>query len=100
MGIRNTTLTGSSGSVLTSSGGETAIVSTYFCNPTAANVEVTVYAVASGDSAGVTNKIYSNLTVTANDTYVLDTEKIILSDGDAIHAEGDGVVATVIFANI
>lgn len=100
MTIRNTTLTSSPASILTSSGGETAVVSTYFCNPTASNIDVTVYAVASGDSAGTTNKIYSNLTVTANDTYVLDTEKIILGSDDAIFAEGDGVVATVVFANI
>ena len=99
MGIRNTSLTGTISSILTSTG-ETAVVSAYFCNPTTANVEITVYAVGSGDTAGVTNKIYSNLTVTANDTYVLDTEKLILSDADSIQASGDGIVATVIFANL
>jgi hypothetical protein len=100
MTIRNTTLTSNASSILTSSGGETAIVSTYFCNPTAGNIDVTVYAVASGDTAGISNKIYSNLTITANDTYVLDAEKIILGSGDAVFAEGDGIIATVVFANI
>jgi len=33
------------------------------------------------------NKIYNSLTVEAQDTYIIDTEKMILSTGDKIYIE-------------
>lgn len=100
MSIENTTLTGTPTAIFTSVGGSNAVVSTYFCNPTAADIEFSVYAVPVGASADDTTVIYHNINATTTDTYVLDTEKLLLSPGEALFANGAGVVATVIYTKI
>lgn len=97
MTISNTLISTSAQSVYTSTG-TNAVVVAYFCNTSENPVMFSVHAVPSGASAVKENLIYANVNITASDTYVIDNEKIILSDGDGIHAvasEDDAVVVTV-----
>jgi hypothetical protein len=57
----------------------------YICNYTAGNVTIDVHAIAGNSvAAGNNNAIYSDYLVGANDTLVLDTEKLILNASDVI----------------
>jgi hypothetical protein len=75
-----------------------AIVVAYFCNTSQNPVTFSLHAVPSGGTAGAANTIYSNVNITAEDTYVMDTEKIILDDGDSLWATAsvDGVISVTI----
>jgi len=72
-----------------SSTGTTTTTAVYFMNDSAGTVNIQVYLVISGASAGTTNKIMKDLPISAGDTYVLDTERLVLSDGDTIQAQSD-----------
>lgn len=77
------------------SDGNKAIITAYFCNFGLNPITFSVYAVPAGAEPDITTMIYSNVNITSNDTYVWDSEKLILSDGDAIWAMAsvDDVVA-------
>jgi hypothetical protein len=97
MAIQSTALTSTPAAVYTSID-TNAVVVAYFCNTGNDPVQFTVYAVPNGATADITNAIYFNVNLTANDTYVVDTEKIILDDGDSLWASAtvDGVVIATI----
>jgi len=84
--ITNASLTTTPTAIFTSSG--TSVISTmYFCNtnPTVA-YGFSVWLVPNTGSVANANMIYNNVNVVAKDTYVVDREKIVLSNGDAIYA--------------
>lgn len=85
MAIKNTLLTPTPVSIYTSSGNN-AVTTVHLCNYTASAVTANVYAVPNGGSAGNTTVIYSNVAITAYNTLIIDTEKFILSNGDALLA--------------
>ncbi len=67
-----------------------AVTTIHLCNITAENATVNIYLLPSDGSTTVptqNNKIYNTLTVQAQDTYIIDTEKLILSTGDKIYIE-------------
>ncbi len=67
-----------------------AITTIHLCNITAENATVNIYLLPSDGSTTVptqNNKIYNTLTIQAQDTYIIDTEKLILSTGDKIYIE-------------
>ena len=81
---------------------DTAVTSIHLCNITSADATVNIYLLPDdGSTAGATenNKIYNTLTIPGTDTYVIDTEKMIMSAGDKLFIELVGsssqVVATV-----
>jgi hypothetical protein len=84
--ITSTSLTTNPAAIFTSVG--TTVVSTmYFCNTnTTVAYGFSVWLVPSGGGVSNTNMIYNNVNVVAKDTYVVDREKIVLSNGDAIYA--------------
>ena len=97
MAIKSTTINTALQSVYTSTG-TNAVVVAYFCNTSANPVQFSVHAVPNGDTADGNNIIYSNVNITSEDTYVIENEKLILDDGDSIHAvasEDDVVIVTV-----
>lgn len=97
MAISNTLINTATQPIYTSVG-TNAVVVAYFCNTSENPVMFSVHAVVSGNTAVKENLIYANVNITSSDTYVIDNEKIILSDGDSIHAvasEDDVVVVTV-----
>jgi spore coat protein U-like protein len=75
----------------------------YFCNYSSSPANLSVHLVPSGGSANVLNKIYSNVTITAGDTLVVETEKIIFSSGDTLQANASAnsaINATVSFTGV
>jgi hypothetical protein len=98
MAILNTVLTNSAASSIYTSSGTSAITTIHLCNTTGASVTANVYIVTSGSTAGASNAIYTNLSITAQNTYIVYAEKFILSGGDSIQANcsaGSAVTATV-----
>ena len=62
-------------------GAETAITVIYITNKSSSDGTVDVYVTPTGVSATENHKIYNSLTIKAQDTYILDTEKMILESG-------------------
>ena len=63
---------------------ETAVTVIYITNKTDGDGTVDIYVVPNGGSVGEPFKIYTELTIKARDTYILDTEKMILESGAKI----------------
>lgn len=102
MSISSQTLTTTTSTVYTSSG-ETVVTPIYLCNYSGSAANVTIYAVANGGSASTTNVIYYQKAITAGDTYIIDTEKIILGNGDTLQAScsaNSAVSVTVSYSSI
>jgi hypothetical protein len=83
--------------VSTSTNGD-AVTTMYFCNRDSSTRTFNLYLVPAGGSANVNNIAYSNKTVTAGDTYIIDWEKLVLSTGDMIQATSN--VANAIVASV
>ena len=64
--------------------GGTAITVIYITNKTDGDGTVDVYVTPTGVSATANHLVYSQLTIKARDTYILDTEKMILESGAKI----------------
>jgi hypothetical protein len=85
MAIQNSNVTTVASSIITSTN-DTAIVTIHLCNYTSANLIANLYLVPSGKLANATTIIYSNVSITSYNTLVIDKEKFILGNGDAIYA--------------
>ena len=98
MTILNTTLTNSTASNIYASSGTSAITTIHLCNFSANTQTVNVYIVPGGSIASSNNIIYSNVTVTAYNTYIVYAEKFILANGDSIRANcsNSGAVAVTV----
>jgi len=104
MSIQNASVTASpteAGNLFVSTG-DSAITTLYLCNPTGNNITCNLFVVNSGFEANGINKIYSNVIIAAGDTLILETERIILSDGDTVRANASpaGLVSTASFVGI
>jgi hypothetical protein len=102
MSIINTSLTTVAQPIYTSSGNSATTV-IHFCNYTNSGATANVWVVPTGLSANSSTIIYSNVALTAQNTLVVDTEKLILSNGDAIYANvtaNSAVTATVSYIGI
>jgi hypothetical protein len=73
------------------SGGNTAVTFLSLCNYSSNPVTVNLYIVPATATADTTNIVYSNLQLTANDTYqlYLGGEKLLLSNGDTIQVSAN-----------
>jgi hypothetical protein len=85
---------GNTATTLYTSSGVTATTAIYFMNDDVSSVTIQIHVVKDGDVASTSNKIVKDLSITAADTYVIDTERLILEDGDSIQASAstDAVV--------
>jgi hypothetical protein len=88
MAIAQQTL-GTSATTLYTSSGVTAITALYLMNDHSGAVVVQLHVVENGDTAASANKIVKNLSIAAGDTYVIDTERLVLGTGDTIQASSD-----------
>ena len=78
---------------------DTAVTSIHLCNVTSSDAVVNIYLLPSDGSTTVpteNNKIYNALTIQGTDTYIIDTEKMILSSGDKIYVETPDSSASVV----
>ena len=94
----NNTLVGTSATAVFTASGNQATTAIFFMNENGGTRTLDVHLVPSGGSAGVTNKILKAISVTAGNTYVINTEKIVLANGDSIQAIAshvDSIHATV-----
>ena len=89
MALSQLTLTASATAVYTSSG-NSAVTTMYLCNYSATDRTVTIYLVQSGGSAGNSNIIYKDVPIAAGDTYIIDTERLVLGDADSVRALASG----------
>lgn len=116
MAIKNTVLDTTPTAIFTS-GVTTAsennvVVSLYICNVTMSTVTFNLYIVPAGkiaDPIGInpvsadSNIIYYAVQVAGTDTYVIDTERLMLEHGDSIVAttsQANSLVATVSYMGI
>jgi hypothetical protein len=83
MALTNTTLTTSPAALFTSTG-TNAVIVMYLCNIGATPAQFSLYAVPHGGTANSSTVIYSEVSLTGGDTYVLDTERLLLDNGDSI----------------
>lgn len=88
MSIAQQTL-GTTSTVLYTSNAGSAITAIYLLNDHASEVTVQVHVVPSGGTASASNKIIKDLKISAGDTYIVDTERLIFDDGDFISASCD-----------
>lgn len=100
MALRNTRLTNTTPIQVFQATSQEVVTVIYLCNTSGSTVSCNVYAVSQdGSTGGYTgNQIYSNLELTANDTYVISTEKMILDALDEIEVSAniaDTVTVTV-----
>lgn len=83
--------------------GSTAITNAYFCNVTGTSVTINIHLVSAGTEGDNTNLIYKSLVIPAYNTFVMDTEKIVLDNGDSIQVSASNspaIVATVTYLSI
>ena len=69
---------------------DTAVTSIHMCNITSSDATINIYLLPEdGSTTAPTeeNKIYNTLTISATDSYVIDTEKMILGNGDKIYVQ-------------
>lgn len=95
MALAQATLTTSYTTLYTSSG-DSAVTTIHLCNTSGSAVAFDLCFVPSGGTASDTNIAYKSVTLNGTDTYIIDTEKLVLSNGDFIAAKDDtGSVTTV-----
>jgi hypothetical protein len=102
MSIINTSVTTTAANIYASIGNSATTV-IHLCNYTNDGATANVWVVPNGLTANSMTMIYSNVSLTAQNTLVVDTEKLILSDGDAIMANASvngAVSATVSYIGI
>ena len=88
MSIEQQPITTSTATLFTSSGAN-AITAIYLMNDHSNTVTVQLHVVTDGDTIGNSNKIIKNLQIAAGDTFVIDTEKLLLDNNDKIQATAD-----------
>lgn len=91
MAITNANLTTTAQAIYTSSG-QTVVTLLYFCNITGSTKLANLYVVPSGQAGvgpQVYNQVYANYAITTSDTLVVNTEKFILNNGDALWANSN-----------
>ncbi len=91
MAITNTRLDSTNPTTVFDAVGQQAITVLYLCNTTATTCTANVFVINSSDSTSSadTNMVYSQLELTANETYVISTEKLILNDNDLVEVEAN-----------
>jgi len=85
MALKSTVIGTAAVSVYTSIG-NTVVTSMYLCNTGNVAVQFNIYAVPAGYNLSDTKLIYYQVPLTPKDTYVIDTEKLVLEHNDKIYA--------------
>ena len=86
MAFTSTILDVSPKSIFTSNG-NSAITTMYICNTGNIEVQFNLYAIPAGSFVDDSRVIYYRVPLTSHDTYVIDSEKLILESGDSLYAD-------------
>ena len=84
MAITQAGAIGTGATTVYTSSGTTAITCMFFMNDNAASRTLSVHVVQSGGSIANTNQIVKTITIDPADSYVINTEKLVLSNGYTI----------------
>jgi hypothetical protein len=87
MAITNFQVTANTSSAAFTASANTAVTVIYITNKSLATGTVNIYLVPNGQSVSENYKLYNNLSIGSQDTYIIDTEKLILESGDRIYIE-------------
>lgn len=98
MAITQAGAIGTGATTVYTSSGTTAITCMFFMNDNVASRTLNVHVVQSGGSIANTNQIIKTITIDPADTYVINTEKLVLSNGDTIQCTAS--VGSSIFPTI
>jgi hypothetical protein len=98
MAITQAGAIGTGATTVYTSSGTTAITCMFFMNDNAAARTLNVHVVQSGGSIANTNQIVKTINIDAADSYVINTEKLVLSNGDTIQCTAS--VGSSIFPTI
>lgn len=98
MAITQAGAIGTGATTVYTSSGTTAITCMFFLNDNVAARTLNVHVVQSGGSIANTNQIIKTITIDPADTYVINTEKLVLSNGDTIQCTAS--VGSSIFPTI
>lgn len=91
MAITNSLLTTGAAANVYVSSGNSAITAIYLCNIDSTARTFDIYVCPSGNTVTPLNtRIYSGIQIQTGDTYVIDSEKLILGSGDMIKANASG----------
>ena len=85
MAITNFQVAATTGSAAFTASADTAVTVIYITNKTDNDGTVDVYVTPNGASVSANYLVYSQLTIKARDTYIIDTEKTILETGAKIY---------------
>ena len=85
MAITNFQVAATTGSAAFTASADTAVTVIYITNKTDGDGTVDVYVVPNGASVSANHLVYTQLSIQARDTYVVDTEKMILETGAKIY---------------
>jgi hypothetical protein len=81
--------------------GDQAITTIIFCNfDSSTSATLDVYAVSSGGVVSTGTQILKSLSLPATETFVMDTEKLILATGDALWAQSSAAVVTASVSSV
>jgi hypothetical protein len=99
MAINNTIVASTTTTRLLLATSQQAVTTMIFCNASAStDATVSVYAVPYGSNPSVATQIINKVEIPATETFVLDTERLILENNDAIYAqasEPNTITATI-----
>lgn len=100
--ITNTQVASTTTSRLFLASGQTAVTTVIFCNVTTnTNVTIDGYCVPNGSNANSSTQIMKALPLTAGETFSLDSERLILENGDALYAQASvGACITVTVSSL
>ena len=91
MAITNSLITTGAAANVYVSSGNSAITAMYLCNIDSTARTFDIYVCPSGNSLTLSSsRIYSGVQIQTGDTYVVDSEKLILSGGDMLKANASG----------
>ena len=85
MAITNFQVAATTGSAAFTASADTAVTVIYITNKTDNDGTVDVYVTPNGVSVSANHLVYSQLTIKARDTYIIDTEKMILESGAKVY---------------
>ena len=90
MAITNSLITTGDAQSVYVSDGDNDITTMYLCNTDTTARTFDVYVVPSGNTlTTLSHRVYSGIQLQTGDTYVIESEKLILQDGDSIRANTD-----------
>lgn len=97
MAITNTVLTTSAANIYASSG-NSVIVTVYLCNTDVSDRTVNLYLVPAAGTASASNQIMKDLVIASGDTYIINSERLVMENGDMLQANASAnssITATV-----